>query len=213
MHDWADGLAEFNERVAACDACRLCETRTRTVPGDGDPRAELMFVGEGPGFHEDQQGIPFVGRAGQLLDECLRRIGLARPQVFVANVIKCRPPNNRDPMPDEIDACSVYLTEQLYGIRPKLIVTLGRFATQYFLPGAAMGRTRGRIIDAPPWRVLPVYHPAAALRNPSLRDVLFADFDLIPPLLAESERPDPAIAGPSVAEPEQSVGQSQLSLL
>ena len=206
----AELVADLERRIADCNACRLCEGRTRTVPGNGDPEAELMFIGEGPGYYEDQQGLPFVGRAGQLLEECLRRIGLERRSVFVTNVVKCRPPNNRDPMPDEIEACEVYLHEQLYGIRPKLIVTLGRFATQYFLPGAAMGRTRGTVIEAPPWRVLPVYHPAAALRNPKLRDVLFDDFALIPELLANSPRPDPFAAPPARAEPEPEEAQPSL---
>lgn len=204
-------VQDLNLRVADCNACRLCETRTRTVPGSGDPGAELMLIGEGPGFHEDQQGVPFVGRAGGLLDECLAHIGLDRSRVFVTNVVKCRPPNNRDPMPDEIEACEVYLAEQLHGIRPKLIVTLGRFATQYFLPGATMSRTRGQVINAAPWRVLPVYHPAAALRNPKLRGVLFSDFEAIPALLAESARPDPlAPAAGAPAEPQPDASQPSL---
>ena len=201
-------LQDLNERVAGCRACRLSEGRTRTVPGDGDPNAELMFIGEGPGFHEDQQGRPFVGRAGQLLDDLLAGIGLSRADVFVANVVKCRPPQNRDPQADEIAACEPYLSEQINGIRPKLIVPLGRFATQYFRPGAAMGRSRGTAVRAGQWLIYPVYHPAAALRQASLLEVLREDFARIPQLLAQAERPTPA-----AAEDEEGPGGTQLGLL
>lgn len=201
-------LQVLNARIADCRACQLCEGRTQTVPGDGDPNAELMFIGEGPGFHEDQQGRPFVGRAGRLLDDLLREIGLSRADVFVANVVKCRPPQNRDPQPDEIAACEPYLSEQIAGIRPKLIVPLGRFATQYFLPRATMARSRGVPVQAGPWLIYPVYHPAAALRQASLLQVLRDDFSLIPQLLAESERP-PNAAPPEDDEP----GGTQMALL
>ncbi|MXX32999.1 MAG: uracil-DNA glycosylase [Chloroflexi bacterium] len=183
-------LESLNAKIAGCTACRLHQGRTQTVPGDGDPDAELMFIGEAPGANEDLQGRPFVGRAGQLLDDLLAGIGLSRPQVFVANVVKCRPPNNRDPMPDEIGCCEVYLREQIEGIRPKLIVLLGRFATQYFLPEAKMGETRGQPFQAGPWLILPVYHPAAALRNSNLMETLRQDFALIPPLLGQADRPE-----------------------
>ena len=188
----AEVLELLNARIAGCTACRLAQGRTQTVPGDGDPNAELMFIGEGPGFHEDRQGRPFVGPAGKLLDELLAGIGLSRPDVFVANVVKCRPPNNRDPMADEIGSCEVYLREQIDGIRPKLIVPLGRFATQYFLPGATMGRSRGQAVWAGRQLIFPVYHPAAALRQRSLMDTMRGDFAQIPGLLAAAERPDPA---------------------
>ena len=188
----AQVLELLNAKIAGCTACRLHEGRTQTVPGNGDPNAELMFIGEAPGANEDQQGLPFVGRAGQLLDELLGEIGFTRPEVFVANVIKCRPPSNRDPMPDEISCCEVYLREQIEGIRPKLIVLLGRFATQYFLPNAKMGEARGQPFQAGPWLILPVYHPAAALRNSNLMSTLREDFAIIPPLLAQAERPEVA---------------------
>ncbi|MDE2746969.1 MAG: uracil-DNA glycosylase [Chloroflexota bacterium] len=183
-------LELLNAKIAGCTACRLHEGRTQTVPGNGDPNAELMFIGEAPGQNEDQQGLPFVGRAGQLLDELLGEIGFTRSDVFVANVLKCRPPGNRDPQPDEIGCCEVYLREQIEGIRPKLIVLLGRFATQYFLPDAKMGETRGQPHQAGPWLILPVYHPAAALRNSNLLSTMREDFAIIPPLLAQSERPE-----------------------
>jgi len=206
-------LESLNAKIAGCTACRLHEGRTQTVPGDGDPDAELMFIGEAPGANEDQQGRPFVGRAGQLLDDLLAGIGLSRPQVFVANVVKCRPPDNRDPMPDEIGCCEVYLREQIEGIRPKLIVLLGRFATQYFLPEARMGETRGQPFQAGPWLILPVYHPAAALRNSNLMETLRQDFALIPPLLAQADRPEiaPAQIGHSHGAAEDD--DSQRSLL
>ncbi|MCY3570455.1 MAG: uracil-DNA glycosylase [Chloroflexi bacterium] len=183
-------LELLNAKIAGCTACRLHEGRTQTVPGNGDPNAELMFIGEAPGQNEDQQGLPFVGRAGQLLDELLGEIGFARSDVFVANVLKCRPPGNRDPQPDEIGCCEVYLREQIEGIRPKLIVLLGLFATQYFLPDAKMGETRGQPHQAGPWLILPVYHPAAALRNSNLMSTMREDFAVIPPLLAQAERPE-----------------------
>ena len=186
----AQVLELLNAKIAGCTACRLHQGRTLTVPGDGDPDAELMFIGEAPGQHEDEQGRPFVGRAGQLLDELLGEIGFSRADVFVANVVKCRPPKNRDPMPDEIGCCEGYLREQIEGIRPKLIVLLGRFATQYFLPDAKMGESRGQPFQAGPWLILPVYHPAAALRNSNLMATLRQDFAIIPPLLAQSARPE-----------------------
>ena len=203
-----DQLLALNDRVAGCHACRLSEGRNRTVPGDGDPNAELMFIGEGPGFHEDQQGRPFVGQAGKLLDDLLDGIGLTRAEVFVANVVKCRPPQNRDPQPDEIAACEPYLSEQIAGIRPKLIVPLGRFATQYFIPRATMGRARGVPTQAGDWLIYPVYHPAAALRQASLLQVLRDDFARIPQLLAESERPSQTAS----ADPNEPAG-TQMGLL
>ena len=210
----AQVLELLNAKIAGCTACRLHEGRTQTVPGNGDPNAELMFIGEAPGANEDQQGLPFVGRAGQLLDELLAEIGLSRPEVFVANVLKCRPPNNRDPMPDEIGCCEVYLREQIEGIRPKLIVLLGRFATQYFLPDATMGSARGQPFQAGPWLILPVYHPAAALRNSNLMQTLRQDFAIIRPLLDQAERPE--IARVQIGHSHGPAGQddeSQRSLL
>ncbi|MEE9276786.1 MAG: uracil-DNA glycosylase, partial [Dehalococcoidia bacterium] len=184
-------LQDLNARVAACTACRLAQGRTQTVPGDGDPNAELMFIGEAPGFNEDRQGHPFVGQAGRLLDQLLGEIGLTRADVFVTNEVKCRPPNNRDPEADEMTACEPFLTEQIQGIRPKLIVTLGRFAMQRFLPGAAISRVHGKPVNAAGRLIYPVYHPAAALRQGALMQVLREDFRRIPDLLAAAERPPP----------------------
>jgi DNA polymerase len=203
----------IEERVAACTRCRLSSGRTMTVPGDGNPNAELMFIGEGPGANEDRQGHPFVGQAGKLLDRLLDEINLARNDVFVTNVIKCRPPNNRDPESDEIAACEPYLAEQLRGIRPKLIVPLGRFAMNYFLPRATIGRAHGQVAQSGDWLIFPVYHPAAGLRQTRMLNVLREDFQRIPEILATAERPVlPDLGEESGEAVENSQGQ-QLSLL
>lgn len=204
---------ELEGRIAACTQCRLAGGRTRTVPGDGDANAELMFIGEGPGFHEDQQGHPFVGQAGRLLDTLLGEIGLSREQVFVTNVVKCRPPNNRDPEGDEIAACEPFLREQIAGIRPKLIVPLGRFAMNYFLPRASISRAHGQATRVGDWLVFPVYHPAAGLRQTRMLEVLRSDFQRIPELLANADRPPVRGAeGDEDAVGEEAEG-TQLSLL
>ena len=182
-------LHDVNERIASCIACPLAAGRTRTVPGDGDPNAELMFIGEAPGFHEDRQGRPFVGQSGKILDDLLATIGLSRAHVFVANMVKCRPPSNRDPEIAEMAACEPFLSEQIAGIRPKLIVPLGRIALQYFVPGATISRTHGKSVRAGVHLIYPVYHPAAALRQGALLRVLREDFQRIPELLAGAPRP------------------------
>ena len=206
-----DALADLNMRIASCTACALHQGRTQTVPGDGDPNAEVLFIGEAPGFHEDQQGSPFVGQAGRILDQLLLEIGLTRTDVFVANVIKCRPPNNRDPLPEEIATCEPFLTMQISGIRPKLIVTLGRFALQYFLPGASISRSRGKAIRSGPYLLYPLYHPAAALRQSRLLQMLRDDFQRIPQIVAGAERPAiHATTSAAVAQNEDSATQLQL---
>ena len=182
-------LQDVNDRIASCIACPLAAGRTRTVPGDGDPNAELMFIGEAPGFHEDRQGRPFVGQAGKILDDLLATIGLGRAHVFVANMVKCRPPNNRDPEIAERAACEPFLSEQIAGIRPKLIVPLGRIALQYFVPGATISRAHGKSVRAGVHLIYPVYHPAAALRQGALLRILRQDFQRIPELLAGAQRP------------------------
>ena len=205
-------LTDLNRRVASCTACPLHVGRTQTVPGDGDLHADLLFMGEAPGFHEDRQGRPFVGQAGRLLDQLLTEIGLSRADVFVANMVKCRPPNNRDPEPTETATCRPFLDEQIGGIRPKLIVTLGRIATQAFLPGATISRTHGKAARAGAFLIYPVYHPAAALRQGSLLRVLREDFRRIPELVAAAERP--AEAPPAAAaEAQADAGAAQLPLL
>jgi uracil-DNA glycosylase family 4 len=199
------GLSAYAEQVSGCTRCRLAEGRTQVVFGAGDPDAELMFVGEAPGFHEDQQGIPFVGQAGKLLERLLASIGLERKDVFIANVLKCRPPGNRDPQPDEIAACEPHLFRQIELIEPKLVATLGNFATK-LLSGKPQGITRvhGQEQEATlgASRVLlyPIYHPAAALYTPAMLKVLEADFARIPQLLARATG-DPAAAAAPAFEP------------
>ena len=176
-------LASVAKRASACRACALCQGRTNAVPGEGNPDADIMFVGEGPGFYEDQQGRPFVGASGKFLDELLAGIGLDRRKVFIANVVKCRPPNNRDPQPDEIEACGAFLQEQIDIIEPKVIVTLGRHSMQRYFPGESIGRIHGTPRRKDGQIVVPMYHPAAALHQASLRKVIQADFARLPEFL------------------------------
>jgi DNA polymerase len=179
------------------------------VVGSGDPNADLMFVGEAPGFHEDKQGIPFVGQAGRLLETLLEEIGLGRDKVFIANVLKCRPPGNRDPLPGEIEACQGYLYTQIQLIRPAVICTLGNFATK-LLSGSPVGITRVRgtpqthTYGAVTVQLFPIYHPAAALYTPAMLEMLRSDFRLIPALLAGNAGEDAApVQVPAAAmEPE-----------
>jgi uracil-DNA glycosylase len=175
----------------ACTTCRLAETRTNVVFGVGDPEARLMLVGEAPGRNEDLRGEPFVGSAGHLLDELLGGIGISREEAYIANVLKCRPPGNRDPMEDEIDACKGYLREQIRMVRPEVVVTLGNFATKLLVPTeVGITRMRGRRID---WwlgaTLIPTFHPAAALRGrPQVKADMEEDFSLVAEVLGESRR-------------------------
>jgi len=191
--------------------CRLAQGRTQVVFGVGDPSADLMFVGEAPGYHEDQQGKPFVGQAGKLLDNLLAGIGLARDQVYVANVLKCRPPGNRDPQPDEIEACESHLFRQISLIEPKVVATLGNFATK-LLSGKPTGITRVHGAEQETRlggrRVLlyPLYHPAAALYTPAMLKVLEEDFSRLPALLGRVvEEPKPML-GTLAPEPAVQLG-------
>ena len=185
-------LRAYAESVADCTKCRLAQGRTQVVFGVGNPDADLMFVGEAPGFHEDKQGIPFVGQAGKLLDKLLAGIGLDRSSVYIANVLKCRPPGNRDPVPDEKEACEPYLFRQVELIRPKVIATLGNHATKQ-LSGKDIGITRvhgqeQRIkVGSLDVRLYPLYHPAAALYTPAMLKVLEEDFARLPDLLGRRE--------------------------
>jgi uracil-DNA glycosylase family 4 len=206
-------LAVFADEVAGCTKCALAQGRTQVVFGVGEPTADLMFVGEAPGFHEDQQGTPFVGQAGKLLDKLLAGIGLRRGDVYIANVLKCRPPGNRDPQPDEIEACEGHLFRQIELIEPKVVATLGNFATK-LLSGKPTGITRVHGTEQPTTlggrRVLlyPLYHPAAALYTPAMLKVLEEDFRRLPDLLGtavEEPKPAPAVPGP-VLEPAVQLG-------
>jgi DNA polymerase len=202
-------LTAFGEQVAGCRRCRLAQARTQVVFGAGSPEADLMFVGEAPGFHEDQQGIPFVGQAGQLLTKLLAGIGLARHDVYIANVIKCRPPGNRDPAPDEIEACESHLFRQIELIRPRVVATLGNFATK-LLSGKPTGITRvhgqehERTLGGRRVLLYPLYHPAAALYTPAMLRVLEEDFRRLPQLIAHDlDEPAPIaldLASPGSAE-------------
>jgi uracil-DNA glycosylase family 4 len=202
-------LPEVATEAAGCTKCRLADGRTQVVFGVGDPNADLMFVGEGPGFHEDKQGEPFVGPAGQLLTRMLGEIGLTREQVYIANVVKCRPPGNRDPEPDEIDACTPWLVEQISLIQPKLVVTLGNFATKYVLQTPrGITSMRGRVYGWHGRKVIPTFHPAAILRGGGERSRQFedlrADFALIRTTLEEPEPPAAPPPGTTAdAEDEQ----------
>jgi DNA polymerase len=198
-------LRAYADETAACAKCRLSETRTQVVFGVGNPDADLMFVGEAPGFHEDKQGFPFVGQAGKLLDRLLEGIGLSRAETYIANVLKCRPPGNRDPAPDEIESCEPHLFRQLELVQPVVVASLGNFATK-LLSGKPTGITRvhgqeqqvtvgGRSV-----LLFPLYHPAAALYTPAMLKVLEADFARLPALLGTPAAPDPGPETPTVED-------------
>jgi DNA polymerase len=178
-------LQQLAAEIRSCQKCPLFQGRTNAVPGEGPEDAQIMFIGEGPGFHEDRQGRPFVGASGNLLEELLAGIGLTRDQVFIANVVKCRPPGNRDPLPDEIEACRPYLDRQIELIQPKIIVTLGRFSMQRYFPGQSITRIHGQVKRVGNVAYVPMFHPAAALRNPRWMEALQQDFARLPGLLAE----------------------------
>lgn len=179
----AAALQALEAEVRTCTRCRLCETRTHAVPGEGPVTATIMFIGEGPGANEDRQGRPFVGAAGQLLNELLLRIGLLREDVYITNVVKCRPPNNRDPHPDEISACKPYLIQQLRLIDPEVIITLGRFAMERWIPNARITQVHGQGFMYKHRLIVPMFHPAAALHKPHWRPMLEEDFDRLPTLI------------------------------
>ncbi len=176
-------LQQLAGQISSCMDCNLSQHRTRAVPGEGPKDADLMFIGEGPGYNEDQQGVPFVGQAGRYLEELLASIGFSRDDVYITNMVKCRPPNNRDPFPGEIRACSKYLDVQIKLIQPRVIVTLGRHSLGKFLPGETIGKTHGKPRQMGDLIIYPIYHPAAALRQHTLRTILEQDFQAIPSLL------------------------------
>jgi uracil-DNA glycosylase family 4 len=179
-------LEALAAEVARCTRCLLHRGRTKAVPGEGSENAEIMFIGEAPGFHEDQQGRPFVGAAGQFLEELLELVGLKREEVFIANVIKCRPPGNRDPLPEEIEACKPFLDRQIELIQPKLVVTLGRFSMARAFPKARISHVHGQPRKVGGVIYYPMYHPAAALHQPSLRRIVEEDMRRIPELLQQA---------------------------
>lgn len=212
-------LIAYGDVVAGCTKCALAEGRTQVVFGSGSPTAELMFVGEAPGFHEDKQGVPFVGAAGKLLSKLLAGIGLERDDVYICNVIMCRPPGNRNPLPEEIAACEGHLFRQIELIQPKLVATLGNFATK-LLSGKPAGITQvhGReqnvVLGGQSVTLYPIFHPAAALYTPRMLAVLEEDFRRIPELLGRAATPPPPVAPvpAAVLEPAPAAEQQQLGL-
>lgn len=181
-------LQSVAQAVTTCQACKLHHSRKLAVPGEGPANAELLFIGEGPGFHENEQGRPFVGAAGKFLDELLAKIGMKRADVFIANIVKCRPPGNRDPEPEEIEACRVYLDRQIQAINPKVIVTLGRYSMGRFMPNARISEVHGQSIIVKGRLIVAMYHPAAALHQQSLKPVVEADFLHLPELIARLKK-------------------------
>lgn len=176
-------LPTIAQQVKTCTQCPLAKTRTNAVPGAGNPNSEIVFVGEGPGKNEDLQGLPFVGAAGKYLEQLLASINLTRDDVFITNIVKCRPPGNRDPLPEEVSTCAPYLTQQLATIKPKLIITLGRHAMNFFLPNLKISTAHGQPKRYRGQVYLPLYHPAAGLYRASTRTDIDADFLKIPIIL------------------------------
>jgi DNA polymerase len=180
VDDWREQLDALGAEAAGCTNCGLCETRQKVVFGTGSGVVPLVFVGEAPGHDEDMSGVPFVGRAGQLLTKIIEAIGLTREQVYICNVLKCRPPQNRNPLPDEIASCRHFLESQLELLQPKVICTLGLFAAQLLLDSSLpIGKLRGRLNTEGRWPILPTFHPAYLLRNPSAKATVWEDVQLV----------------------------------
>ena len=181
-----DALTAIGAEVSVCTKCALHNSRKKAVPGEGPATAEIMFIGEGPGFHENEQGRPFVGAAGQFLDQLLAQAGLKRSDVWIGNVVKCRPPGNRDPQPEELEACDPYLERQIRAINPSIIVTLGRFSMAKFMKGAKISAVHGQMRKIGDRYVIPMFHPAAALHQASLKPAILEDFGKLPELLKQA---------------------------
>jgi DNA polymerase len=204
-------LAQIAKEVSVCTKCALHSSRKKSVPGEGPATAEIMFIGEGPGFHENEQGRPFVGAAGQFLDQLLAQAGVTRADVWIGNVVKCRPPGNRDPLPEELAACDTYLEAQIQAINPSIIVTLGRFSMNKFFPGAKISTVHGQMRKVGDRYVIAMFHPAAALHQASLKPAIMADFAKLPELLKQARaglgKPTPAVSNtpdePPAEEPKQ----------
>ena len=212
-------LTDLYDLIARCPCSDLCKTRTMPVPGEGPEDAEIMFIGEAPGFNEDRTGRPFVGAAGQFLNKLLALGGLQRPNVYITNVVKCRPPNNRDPLPEEIAACRPYLDRQIELIKPKVIVTLGRYSMSRWFPGESISRIHGQPKVVGDVTVVPMFHPAAALHQERYRSLIEADFKKLPDILAaaaarvraEAPRPEPAAEQRSDALARKGTADTQAS--
>ena len=198
-------LERLAKEIAVCTKCELHRSRKKAVPGEGPTHAEIMFVGEGPGFHENEQGRPFVGAAGKFLDELLEKAGVTRADVWITNVVKCRPPGNRDPLPEEIDACSGYLERQIQAVDPSIIITLGRHSMAKYMPGAKISVVHGQMRKVGDRYVIAMFHPAAALHQASLKPALMADFAKLPQLLEQARKGrvrDPQAPGKKAQESE-----------
>lgn len=202
-------LADIAQQTAVCTRCKLHFGRKKAVPGAGDPQSRIMFIGEGPGFHENQQGLPFVGAAGKFLDTLLEEANLDRDSVFITNVVKCRPPGNRDPLAEELAACKPYLERQIAAINPDVIVTLGRISMGYYINNGKISSIHGRCYWFNGRLIVPMYHPAAALHQPSLREVVKQDFAKLPGYVVKAQEarknnPDLAAMSQPVDEGEAS---------
>ena len=181
-------LAQIAQEVSVCKKCKLHKTRKKAVSGEGPANAEIMFIGEGPGFHENEQGRPFVGASGKFLDNLLAQAGVTRADVFIANVVKCRPPDNRDPQAKELESCDVYLERQIEAIDPSIIVTLGRFSMRKFMQGAKISQVHGQMQKIGERYVIAMFHPAAALHQAALKPAILADFARLPEQLNEARK-------------------------
>ncbi len=202
-------LKQVAKEVSVCIKCALHYSRKLAVPGEGPANAEIMFIGEGPGFHENEQGRPFVGAAGKFLDELLAKIHMKRSDVFIANVVKCRPPGNRDPLPEELASCSDYLERQIQAINPNVIVTLGRYSMAHFLPNAKISEIHGQAMKVKGRLIVAMYHPAAGLHQRSLMGTIEEDFARLPEMIAKASQ-TPEYQEPPA--PEQKKEPKQLSL-
>jgi DNA polymerase len=212
MLDKTEAIQAIAEEIKICKACPLHLERKNTVPGDGNAATKLMFIGEGPGLHEDNQGLPFVGASGKFLTQLINTAGFERNEVFITNVVKCRPPNNRDPQPEELAACAHFLERQIALIDPEVIITLGRFSMARYFLDVRISKVHGKA----GWRegrlIVPMYHPAAALHQPALRSVVEADFAKLPALIQYSERKRQELEKKSV-HPDDDQDIKQLPLL
>jgi len=204
-------LAQVAKEVAVCEKCALYHSRKKSVPGEGPVNSEIMFIGEGPGFYENEQGRPFVGAAGQFLDQLLAQAGLKRSEVWIGNVVKCRPPDNRDPLPGELAACDVYLERQIKAINPSIIITLGRYSMGKFMPGVKISTVHGQMRKVGERYVIAMFHPAAALHQASLKPAILADFAKLPELL-EQARKGLGRSAPDVKQEEPKEDPKQLNL-
>lgn len=217
--DSAEVINEVAGQVAVCQKCNLHLSRKNAVPGEGPAQVELMFIGEGPGFYENEQGRPFVGQAGKFLDELLASAGVTRAEVFITNVVKCRPPGNRDPLPDELSACRGYLERQIEALNPTVIVTLGRYSMAHFLPNAKISSAHGKATWVNGRLVVAMYHPAAALHQPSLKETVLVDFSHLPEFIQQAKKVQqvrtsgkPSAAEPAAAPAPEPAQQSLLDL-